>query len=333
MTRSSRYLLPAVLVALAGCAALDAPAPEEEPPLHGLYDRRIVDGRTGQSLALPELATELANADVVFIGEFHGHNGAHLLQAQLQQALYRQHPNQVLTMEQFTVDHQPELDRYLRGESGEAEMEEDADAWPNYRASYRPLINFAITHDLPVVAANAPAHLVRCVGRLGPDYLASLPPEQQAYLPADPFFGTEAYRRKFLDTMGGGRHGSGDPTHLLNSYRAQLLRDNTMASRIANALAQYPGAQVIHTNGTFHSENRLGTVAALQAMEPELQIQVITPVLTNEDGMPASPGDDLGKGDYLYYILPLPMEYLDQERQMQAMMKQFRQASEQDCET
>src|SRR5690554_7260780 len=53
------------------------------------------------------------------------------------------------------------------GTTGETEMLEDANVWVNYKASYRPLVEFARQHQLPVIAANAPAVTVRCVGREG----------------------------------------------------------------------------------------------------------------------------------------------------------------------
>lgn len=329
----TRILSFAAFTALAATACTTVPpSPPAEAPLTSLYDYRIVDPDSGQAMALPQLASALQNADVVFIGELHGHNGAHLLQARLQQALYQQQPLQVLAMEQFTVEHQPSLDRYLAGELGEAEMIEDADAWDNYRASYRPLVDFALAHDLPVIAGNAPAQLVRCVGRQGPDYLTRAPKDLQALLPGDPFYGTAPYREKFLATLTDHQHGPGDPERLENSYRAQLLRDNTMASRIVQALADHPGAQVVHTNGTFHSEHRLGTVAALKARAPELTVRVISPVVTDVPAEHVSQ-DDREKGDYLYYLRPLQEDYLDRDRELQAMMKRFRQASENNCET
>ncbi|MDX1270085.1 MAG: ChaN family lipoprotein, partial [Oceanisphaera sp.] len=140
-----------------------------------LYEARLADAREGKTLNLETLTQRLAGADIVVIGEYHGHQAAHLLQSQIQEALYRRHPLQVLSMEQFNLDKQAAVDAYLSGETGETEFIEDSNAWENYRASYRPLIEFARQHGLPVIAANAPAAIVRCVGRTGPGYLDKLP--------------------------------------------------------------------------------------------------------------------------------------------------------------
>lgn len=308
------------------------PAPRQEPP-QTHYQATVVDAADGMPVSLADLAKRLADTDVVVIGEYHGHQGSHLLQSRLQAHLYRHRPEQVLTMEQFEVDLQPVLDRYLAGKLGEMELVEDADAWPNYQYAYRPLMEFARRQGLPVIAANAPGDIVRCVGREGPDYLADLNAAQKRYIPDAPFAGSAAYREKFFGTMGG-RHGAAGNERLQNTYHAQLLRDNTMASRILATREHHPGHQVIHLTGTFHSEERLGTVEALLQRNPELSVAVISPVYKEEqfdsDELPVTANRN--KGDYLYFLLPLPPEYRDEARGHEAMMDAFRKAPETTCD-
>lgn len=318
---------------IAGCSLL-APSPRQMPP-QTYYHAPVVDAASGTPVSLSQLAERLADQDVVVIGEYHGHQGAHLLQSRLQAYLYRHRPDQVLTMEQFDVDQQPVLNRYLTGEIGEKELIEDAGAWPNYQYAYRPLVEFARHRNLPVIAANAPASIVRCVGRNGTDYLDSLPEERKRFLPESPFAGNEAYREKFLGVMGG-RHGSAGDERMQNTYNAQLLRDNTMANRILEARESHPGHQVIHLTGTFHSEERLGTVASLLQRQPGLSVTVISPVFmeqpTGQHDRELPVANNRRKGDYLYFLLPFPEEYRDEERGREAMMEQFRNVPRTTCE-
>lgn len=321
---------------LVGCAQLPAkPAAEVSAPT-SLYDSVLIDAQTSRPISARGLADRLVQADVVVIGEYHGHQASHLLQARLQQLLHRAHPrSQVLSLEQFTIDHQPVLDDYLAGNTGETEMLEDAQAWDNYRGSYRPLVEYARHHNLPVIAANAPADVVRCVGRTGPDYLETLPGEQRLALPEQPFLDTPAYREKFEAAISGS-HGTGDPAmaeRMDNTYKAQLLRDNTMAMRILLARDYYPEHQIVHLTGTFHSEERLGTVALLEQRAPELSVVVISPVFWPADS-PAPPlAGNLGKGDYLYLIQPLPPEFRDSDRQRSAMQERFSSRPDINCTT
>ena len=323
-------------LALTGCAASgqSAPVAELTDRPASQYDSRLVNPATGQTLTIQALASQLVDTDVVVIGELHGHHASHLLQARLQQALWRQQPQQVLTMEQFNLDHQPALNDYLTGQTGETEMREDAHAWDNYRASYRPLVEFAKQHSFPVIAANAPAGIVRCVGRQGPDYLQRLNKDRRQALPDQPFLDTPAYKNKFLDAIRGS-HGSNDDTlsgRLLNTYNAQLLRDNTMAARILEARKRHPGHQVLHLTGTFHSEERLGTVAVLEERAPELNIAVISPVVWPADQNTVPLADYRERGDFLYVIQPLPKEFRDDDRRRQAMTERFSRSPEASCD-
>lgn len=328
------HVLPVALSAcltLAGCTALPDHRAQVLPP-QTQYDAIITDN-DGALLSINQLASQLRSADVIVIGEYHGHHGAHLLQSLLQSALYQQRPQQVLTMEQFALDDQNELDLYLAGKSGESELIADADAWSNYTASYRPLVEFSKARSIPVIAANAPANTVRCIGRSGADYLDSLAPAARSRLPEAPFVDTPAYREKFFDTLGAG-HGSSAPNaRLENSYKAQLLRDNTMADHVSKALRDYPDHQVIHLTGTFHAEHRLGMVAVLEKKHPDLSVAVVSPAFWHSgDKLDSLIQTHQGKGDFLYFLQPLPREYTDNERHRNAIMNQFRQAADISCD-
>jgi len=335
MNNLSQALTVFSCLLFAGCASSSASNAEVLPP-QTQYDAIITDSN-GSLLTINQLAEALAPADVVVIGEYHGHHGAHLLQSLIQSKLYRKRPQQALSMEQFTLTDQPELNRYLAGESGEEELIADTDAWSNYKASYRPLIEFAKHHDVTVIAANAPANIVRCVGREGEAYLARLDSDQLQLLPDAYFIDTPAYRDKFFDAMEG-NHGadqnqSRNRERIENSYKAQLLRDNTMANQVLKALRENPKRQIIHINGSFHSEDRLGMVAVLEKKQPELKVAVVSPVFWGlDDDFDRLLAAHRGEGDFLYFLQPLPDQYKDNERHREAIMKQFQNADNLTCD-
>jgi uncharacterized iron-regulated protein len=331
-----RYLVGALVLAItAGCATSPTSHSTLKAPLNQ-YQAQIVDpmSDTLNTLTVEQLARRLADADVVVVGEYHGHHASHLLQAQLQLALFQQQPQQILSMEQFETHQQDALNQYLAGSSGESEMIEDTGAWDNYRASYRPLVEFALSHQLPVIAANAPGTIVRCVGREGPHIIDDLSQAQRQTIAQQPFLDTPAYRQRFDDAIGAS-HGGGDDgamkQRLDNSYKAQLLRDNTMAERILQARRDYPGQQILHINGIFHSEQRQGTIALLHARAPELNIEVISPVFWPEDEAMPELSDHRTNGDFLYFLQPLPDAYKSDDRRNRAMRERFSQAEQQPC--
>lgn len=328
--------VPLILIAsLSGCAAMihNSDSNTVTRP-QTLYESQVINADNGAELDTEALAQRLASTDVVIIGEYHGHQAAHLLQSQIQTALYRQQPQQVLSMEQFNLDNQAAVDAYLNGETGETEMIEDSSAWDNYRGSYRPLIEFARQHGLPVIAANAPAAIVRCVGREGAAYLEKLPRTEREQLPNNPFIDTPAYREKFTAAITGSHSAADDALgeRINNTYKAQLLRDNTMASRILAARAAHPGHQVVHTTGTFHSEEHLGTVALLKQRAPNISVAVISPVVWPADAKEAPLHNSRHKGDYLYFIQPLPKAFRDEAREQKAMSARFHRPAKKSCQ-
>jgi uncharacterized iron-regulated protein len=330
---------------LVGCVAnsaqgeirqsISAKVGDSNPSLPTLYDVQIQDPSTNKTVSVDQLAQALKDADVVFIGEYHGNHGSHWLQAQLQAALHKQRPAQVLSMEQFTRDKQSVLDQYLNSEIGEVALIKQGVAWPNYKASYRPLVEFAKQHQLPVIAANAPAGVVRCIGRQGRDYLAKLDKAERQQIASQPFLNNAQYQTAFQAVM----HGPAQPAKssskassaLSNSYLAQLSRDNTMAESILNAHQRYPKHQIIHVNGAFHSDNHLGTVALLKQRNPSLNIKVVSPVQTPD--LEAKYQGKVPKklGDYLYFVQPLPEQYANDTERDAAFKSMFSGAAKKAC--
>lgn len=327
----AKLMLTGILAGLmTACASITQTATDPEQ-LTGLYDYRIIDPGTDETLSVRELASQWQDADVIVVGEFHGHNGAHLLEAELQTALYQLKPNQILSMEQFTVDHQPAVDRYLAGQLGEEELINEGAAWNNYEASYRPLVAFAADHNLPVIATNAPAEIVRCVGREGKQTIDRLPEGKQRFLPTSPLYNPPGYRERFFGAMGA-HHGDAEDPRLENRYLAQLLRDNTMAANIQQTLTARPGAQVVHLTGTFHSESRSGTVAALLHRAPLLNVKVLSPVVVSDPKAPVLEKADRAKGDAVYLLYPLPEDYRNKDARNAAIAKRFKEATSPSCD-
>ena len=292
------------------------------------YSRIIIDSQSNRPVDISSLAQQLKNKDVIFIGEFHGNHASHLLQMQLQSELFKLRPEQILSMEMFERHQQALVNRYLDGEIGEKYLINETPTWPNYAGSYRPMIEFAKENFLPVVAANAPGDIVRCIGQYGQSYIDLLPAGQKRNLAQKAFMNNEDYQSKFEEFMNSMRHGQMDENRKANSYAAQLARDNTMAESILKALQENPNSQVIHLNGRFHSASGLGTVALLKQRAPELKISVITPIRTDNPQHPKWTQEELTKGDYIYLVRPQPEEYIDASYRRKAMKNMFDNAKQ-----
>lgn len=321
-------LIVAPLSMLSGCQSTSTKNSTNEqaqratPALQTAYDYQLLD-QHWQMISLTQMNEALRDVDVVFVGEFHGNHASHLLQTQLLAALYNENKNLILSMEMFNRDQQETLNEYIDGFIGEQTLIKQAPAWPNYKASYRPSVEFAKQHFLPIVAANASGDLVRCIGSQGEDYLSKLDNTEKQWIAKQPFAEIDGYEDKFFGFMKRARHGA-DNERARNTYLAQLTRDNTMAESILNAMQANPGYKVIHLNGTFHSENHLGTVGALKRMAPELKIKVITPVYADE--LAAAKLNEDRNDDFYYIVNPQPVEFVQSENRRTAHQAMFEES-------
>lgn len=282
------------------------------------YDTQLYN-QDWQVTDLNHLVHALKEVDVIFIGEYHGNHASHLLQTQLLSLLFQQHPQLILSLEMFNRDHQDILNDYLDGFIGEQTLINDAPAWPNYKASYRPSVEFAKQHFLPVIAANASADIVRCIGSQGDQYITKLDKTEKQHIAQQPFAKIAGYKDKFNALMQGASHAS--DSRMRNTYLAQITRDNTMAESILKALKNHPGHKVIHLNGTFHSENQLGTVGALKRLDPKLNIKVISPLYFDELNNAIANNNRLD--DFYYTVNPLPVEYVQSQNRQKAHKRMF----------
>ncbi len=232
---------------------------------------RIYDTQSQQEITLAQLADNLSRTDVVFFGEEHNDSVAHVLQYELLIALHERYTNVALSMEMFVSDDQLVLDEYLLGLITERNLSKDVVLWNNYN-DYRPLVEYAKEHQLPVLAANAPSRYTNRVTREGLQSLNALDKAAKkllAPLPIDTLTG--AYYDKFAGLMGG-HEGMGN----LKIYQSQNLWDATMAYRISRFTKKKPVKKILHLNGRFHSDEKLGTVAQLKKYASKLSVANIS---------------------------------------------------------
>ena len=78
-----------------------------------------VETSSGRIASLGDMARQLAQCDVVFLGEEHDNDVAHALQLELTKRILELRPNASLSFEMIERDAQPKLDRYLAGEIDE----------------------------------------------------------------------------------------------------------------------------------------------------------------------------------------------------------------------
>jgi uncharacterized iron-regulated protein len=258
------------------------------------HELRIFDAK-GQERSLASVVDELAERDVVLLGETHLDDTTHRFEHAVLEGLARRRSDRVvLSMEMFERDVQPALDRYLAGEIDEATFLAEARPWGNYRPDYRPLVETARTRELPVIAANTPRPVLRKAA-LGAAGYAEARAEHPEWLPAQMFPASEAYWARVDRAI----RGHGPPSGGDRTYAVQNLWDNTMADAIVRATEAHADHVVLHVVGAFHVEQHDGTAAQVRRRAPKLDVATLTVVPTS-DLARAEPAPS--RADFVVYV-------------------------------
>ena len=240
-------------------------------------DKYSVFTGKGEPSSISEIVNGLDGVDVVFLGELHDDAVGHAVQYEIfRQAVERNSPRRrvTLSMEMFESDVQIILDEYLKGLISENHFLLSSRPWGNYKTDYRPLVELAKERKLDVVAANAPRRYVNMVSRGGRKALDGLSKEAKAWLAPLPYAeASETYSKKFRSLMGSSGEAIMGIDNILSS---QSLWDATMAYTVARSLKKNKGSLVVHLNGGFHTEGRLGTVEHFLKYRPNGRVRVVT---------------------------------------------------------
>jgi uncharacterized iron-regulated protein/poly(3-hydroxybutyrate) depolymerase len=236
----------------------------------------IRDGHSHERLDWDELIKQLADVDVVFLGETHDDDATHELQlAVYRELLERRNGAVVLAMEMFERDVQPQLNAYLAGEIDEATFLQQARPWGNYHEGYRPLVELARQYGKPVVASNFPRPLRMKLMQAGEQGLDGLGNDRNL-APAELLPNSDLYWKRTDNATRG--HSAFMPAATSPSERllsTQSLWDNSMGEACVLALRDNPGYSVVHLNGGFHSEYWDGTVGQVRQRLPGASIKTV----------------------------------------------------------
>ena len=306
-------------LAMSATAATGQVAPKtsaaESAPLayaaHRVYNthlRRFTD--------FESLLADAATADVLFLGEQHDDPITHALETAALAGLTRRRGNIVLAMEMFERDAQPSLDAYLSGRLPESDFLAASRPWPRYRSDYRPMVEIAKSYHWPVIASNVPRRFASLIARRGLAGIGdSVPSAERAFAARAFNCPHDDYFSRFATTMGD-MSGHGAPAKaqteqeknatLERVYHAQCVKDETMGESIAMAYAAAPPhALVVHVNGSFHSDYRMGTVERAEHQLPGKRIVVVSFVPVAD--LDAADGPAQKKlGDYVVFTLAPP---------------------------
>lgn len=214
----------------------------EQPLIERLSD--------GSRMGLTRLTSELRGSPFVLMGELHDELDHHRAQLMLIRALWQAKVDLAIGMEMFRQDAQESLDRWVRGEMPEEEMEQIfGQNWAESSwVLYRDILRFARDNSIPILGLNIPREITQKVASSG---YASLPEEMRkdwGELDCDlqdpyksflvwAFESHEGYKEKEWG----------------NFCQAQILWDTAMAVRLLAFRDAHPETTVLVLTGVGHA--------------------------------------------------------------------------------
>lgn len=210
--------------------------------------RKALNLRDG--MELESVVSNVAAAQVIYLGETHDSYSDHLTQLELIRKLHAINPNIAIGMEQFQQPFQGVLDGYISGELDEKELIRQSEWMERWRFDfrlYRPILSFAREHGIPVVALNIPKEITAKVSQDGID---ALPKEDKEQIPSDIDYSDENYRQRLQRIFDDHPHKNAKGFERF--LQVQLLWDEGMAAKAAEYLQANPNRQLVVLAGIGH---------------------------------------------------------------------------------
>lgn len=250
---------------------------------------------------------ELATANIIYLGETHDSKADHQAQLEIIQRLHQKQPQIALALEMFQRPFQGVINDYLAGKLTEAELlakTEYEKRWGFPWELYAPILRYAKTHQIPILAINVPTEITRQVARNGLEKLTEadkrwIPPIDELDL------SNSEYRAMLLSVFQQHQQaGLGNADAFERFLAAQVLWDETMAESIAQFVRSHPQTQVIVLAGQRHIMYGYGIPNRVQRRLKDFQFVQRSVLLSPESDMLEKPDHQIA--DYIWMENPTP---------------------------
>lgn len=199
---------------------------------------------------LPEIMEHVISKKIIYVGENHDQFSNHVMELEVIKDLHRRGKTIAIGMEMFQRPFQKVLDEYIEGKIDERKFLKGTQYFKRWGFDYnlyRPILLFARSEKIPVVALNQRQEIVDKVFQSGLD---SLSEEERKFLPSGMDFSDEAYKERLKKIFQ--EHEDFRTRDFDFFYQAQILWDETMAESIHQFLKAHPSYQMVVLAGNGH---------------------------------------------------------------------------------
>ena len=199
---------------------------------------------------LPDVMAHVAGKKIIYVGETHNLFPDHVMELEIIKDLHKRGKTFAIGMEMFQRPFQKVLDDYIGGKIDEAEFLKGTEYFKRWGFDYnlyRPILLFARSEKIPVVALNQRQEIVDKVFRGGLD---TLPEEEKKSVPSQMDFSDDDYREKLKKVFS--EHKDFKTENFDFFYQAQILWDETMAESVDQFLRTRPNDQMVVLAGSGH---------------------------------------------------------------------------------
>jgi aminopeptidase N len=187
---------------------------------------------------------------IVYVGEYHDRFSHHTVELDVIKGLYMKDQKLAVGMEMFQRPFQKTLDDYIKGIIDEREFLKKTEYFKRWGFDYnlyKPILDFARTKKIPVVALNLRREITEKVSKGGMD---SLSEEERKEIPQQMDFSDGEYRDHLMEVFE--QHKSKEEMDFDFFYESQVLWDETMAMSIDEYLLKNPDHYMVVIAGGGH---------------------------------------------------------------------------------
>ncbi|MBF0558364.1 MAG: ChaN family lipoprotein [Nitrospirae bacterium] len=200
--------------------------------------------------SLPEVLERVSGKKIVYVGEFHDRFSNHAVELEAVKALYQKNRKIAIGMEMFQRPFQQVLDKYIAGTIDERTMLKGTEYFKRWGFDYnlyRPILTFARSERVPVIALNIRREITDKVSKGGLD---SLSEGDKKEIPSQMDFSDNQYREELYEVFK--RHEGSKEMNFDFFYTSQVLWDESMSQSVDDFLKSNPDFQVVVLAGNGH---------------------------------------------------------------------------------